>query len=244
MASAKSSRAVKASRKAGHKAGHGTFERKAAEKEHFGPSEAGVEYGRDYTKADRASFDRRVEAVFGRQLTKGELASLVGAPHDAKVTLQLGYGAENSFEVHVRSTEMHAIRDFRRNSKGEVVVHNAWFETFKTGTGLGTKVLGRQVEQAAKLGVKELQLTAGKGSGMVGYYTWARLGYNANIPSSVARSLPAGMKSAKTVNDLMQTSKGRDFWKTHGIQMDMKFDLSAGSLSRRTLAAYVKETGR
>lgn len=244
----KSGSAAKASRKAGHKASHGTHERKAAEKEpeHFGASEAKVQYARDYTKADQAEIDSRIKTVFGRRLSDRELASLVGAPHDATVTLKASWSQSGKkvFSVNIDSREMSAERTIKLNSRGEIVVHNDIFMAFKQGTGLGTKVFGRQVEQAAKLGVTKIETLAAKSHIFNGYYTWARLGYDGKIPARVASKLPAGMKSAKNVSDLMRSPEGRSFWKAHGVQMEMSFDLRAGSTSRKVLSAYVQEKGR
>lgn len=233
----KGARASGGARKAAHKASAGEG------KEHFGPSEARVRYTPGYDATDQAKIRKDIKAIFGRELTDREIASMVGAPNNAMVNISEGVG-RNTVQFNIDSSEMSAIRTVKRNGRGEIVFHNDIFVAFESGKGLGTKVFGRQVEQAARLGVSKIETTAARSDTFNGYYTWARLGYDGNIPARVSSKLPAGMKKATRVSDLMKTEAGRAFWKANGVQMEMSFDLKPGSTSRRTLNDYVKSKGR
>lgn len=108
------------------------------------------------------------------------------------------------------------------------------------GGGLGTRIFASEVEAAARAGFDHIETTAGRSESMNGYYTWPRLGYDAEIDSY---DLPDSLSSAQYVSDLMRTQEGRDWWRENGYQTEMRFDLSNGSLSRAVLDAYLKEKG-
>jgi GNAT superfamily N-acetyltransferase len=247
----KTSGAAARSAAAGRKASRGTFEKRQAEKrddgtDHFGPSNATVVYNPDYRDAaGMKHLDDRIREVFGRRLSDRELASMVGAPDNARVVIEPGPN-QQSFGLVIRSPEVTASREIYVAPNGDIKIHNNIIEVGKQfqGGGIGAKILARQVEQAAKLGVKEINANAARMKGVFnGYITWAKLGYDAPIPSAVRSKLPEGMKSATRIKDLMSTEKGVKFWTENGRSTDMVFDLTPGSYSRRFLAAYVKKKG-
>lgn len=118
------------------------------------------------------------------------------------------------------------------------------------GTGEGTRIFDSQVEalraQSKKGQYPNIVTTAGKGKNMNGYYTWARMGYDApvipkrgwKIPASVT---PSGSGGRYNVSDFMKTKDGRDFWKQNGYQETMFFDTNPKALSSRVLDTYVAE---
>lgn len=126
-----------------------------------------------------------------------------------------------------------------RDDTKEIVLDDLYLET--TGTGKGTKILNQMVENGRKQGFKKISLVAGGKAGegkMVGYYVWARLGFDAELlPLHKEEAKKAGF-DVKKVSDLMKTPEGRKYWKDNGSSLEMEFDLSDNSYSMNTLTAY------
>lgn len=185
-----------------------------------------------------------MEALFGRQLAPREIAELVGAPAGAKVFVSGDYAGGLMIRVE-HPLYQSQLRGIQRGKDGKLEMENNVFKLNKAaqGNGVGVRVFARQVDQASKLGVERIVTQAKRSKSMNGYYTWARLGYDAAIPKRVANKLPAELKGAKNVSDLMRTKAGRDWWKQNGTTVDMTFDLSRGSHSRRILEGYEGERG-
>lgn len=78
--------------------------------------------------------------------------------------------------------------------------------------------------------------------GFNGYYTWARFGYDYPISSldgTTAARARTKFPGARTVQDIMKTPEGRDWWFSYGSGMgDAKFDLTPGSRSMEVLTKY------
>jgi hypothetical protein len=193
------------------------------------------------------------EKMFGRKMTPKQLASIAGAPDDAKVviapTRNWRTQEVKGFTVQVDSPNMTATREFKFNAAGKPSIYNAYFVVTGTqGAGLGAKVFGRQIEYATKHNVSEIKVTAARGGSFVGYNTWARFGYKGDIPGgtlSMVRSgsdgLPANLKSATRVEHLMASKEGREWWKRNGETWSGTFDLTKGSDSQKLWRAYLVE---
>ncbi|HEB27890.1 MAG TPA: phage portal protein, partial [Porticoccus sp.] len=108
------------------------------------------------------------------------------------------------------------------------------------GQGIGTRMLNDQMENLRAGGFDRMELRAERGENMNGYYTWARLGYDADLRFNRIPILPANLQSATRVSDLMKTKEGRDWWKENGVSTEMSFDLDENSQSSRVLAAYIE----
>lgn len=119
-----------------------------------------------------------------------------------------------------------------------------------TGGGIGTKLLKSQVDQASTMGFKYIRTLAGKSESMNGYYTWPRLGYDGLVvysrPIPISAKLPVKERQLEggairyeyRLSDIMHSEEGRAWWKVHGQQMTMQFDLAENSRSRKILDAY------
>jgi len=123
----------------------------------------------------------------------------------------------------------------------------------------GTEIFVNQVRGLKKLGVDRIKTTAARSdsnnpdNSMNGYYTWPRMGFDGSVPSAVYSELPpnlkqqvdsnpTGSKIPRSVLNLYTTQEGRDWWQKNGDEVhDAVFDLSDGSLSMRTLNAYLNE---
>jgi hypothetical protein len=130
------------------------------------------------------------------------------------------------------------------------------------GQGLGADIFVDQVQSLARLGVDEVHtFAAGGGIGTtgfqegaaVGYYVWPRFGYIGKLPlesrqalraAADAGTIPQEWSTFKTIQQLMRTQAGRDWWKMNGDSLDLAFNLKPNSLSMRLLKQYLAEKGR
>jgi len=116
------------------------------------------------------------------------------------------------------------------------------------GNGIGTQMLVTEADQASALGVTAIKVEAEAGEGYNGYYTWARLGYNAPV-SSLATYMPDWATSEKTLSDVMALPatadhpSGASWWKDNGVTWQGTFDLTPGSRSLQILHSYADARG-
>ncbi len=190
----------------------------------------------------------------------------LGLPSTAKIKVVPGYqydrkakqmGPGSRLFVEAEADDWHATRILERTPKG-LVVHNDIFVIKKAsqGSGLGTKLFAEQVEAYQKAGVTKIVATLsgddhhdenGKLFRMNGYYTWARLGYNAKIPIRLQKKLTKELgPKAKvgTLHELMKNKKGREAWKKHGETIEGEFDLSKKSKAVKVLKRYMAEKAK
>lgn len=196
------------------------------------------------------SLEAKMEKMFGSNsgITVADLARIAGALPGSRVIIQ---PMSMSINVAIHHPEYDAHRTIYHN-----IVYNDDFYAKKTGTGIGTRVLNRQVQEAAEAGLEEIHCTAAgkKGREENGYYTWPRLGYDGDIPERVMDKLVLQKDSPyhgkkfeevpRNVSGLMRTREGREWWRDNGHTFQAKFDLSEGSLSRRILDEYVEAKER
>lgn len=172
---------------------------------------------------------------------------LIGAPAGTKVTVliqadgSITIGAENDAVLMNRTVSMEG------RTK---VITNDYFELTATGTGEGTKIFAAQVAEAHKNGFNKIKTLASRSEGMNGYYTWARLGYDAELDAfsfhgptvNEARQVwREKFPNAKRISDLMKTADGREFWKQYGGSFEGEFDTRPTARSRKVLDAYIAE---
>jgi hypothetical protein len=222
----------------------------------FGPSEAKVQYSSD---ASRAEVHRAAKQIFGRDMSDQDLASLVGAPKDATVRVRKGWGDGDSASITLQTDHPGIVGQertlYRRGN--DVVIHNDYFRTKNQGGGLGSEVIGRQMEQAQRLGVTKIETQAARWDSsdpkdaMIGYKVWPKMGYDGPLPMAsrqklATSSLPPAQRSATKISELYKTKEGRDWWEKHGQSIDVSFDMRPGSYSRRAMSAYqaAKKKGR
>ena len=127
-----------------------------------------------------------------------------------------------------------------RPDPGELVLDSLYLK--EKGTGKGTEIFSEIESKATEQGFDRITCTAaGKGgeNGQNGYYTWARLGFDADLTDSMVSRAKADGFEAKKVSDLMGSPEGRSWWKNNGSCLEMTFDLSEDSYSQRTLANYM-----
>jgi len=149
-----------------------------------------------------------------------------------------------------RQVSLHT--NWKGEPDGTIHIHNSMFflKPRYQGSGFGTAAFSDQVRGAFAAGANSISTMAGKGrlgrggAAMNGYYTWATLGYDAELSQSFRRRLPPELKSAKTVQDLLETPEGERYWKDNGYMTEMNFDLTPGSPSLKRLNSYLERKGK
>jgi GNAT superfamily N-acetyltransferase len=179
--------------------------------------------------------------IFGEDVSPEHIAALGGVLPDIDVTIEPGM-TPGSIAVtgHPPGGGLMGRAISRENS--DIVIDNLYFELPEEsqGKGLGARALLQQVQTAGEMGISRIDAEAARNDaeGMVGYYVWPRLGYDAELPDAAKEET-----GAERVSDLMKHSHGRAWWKEHGDTIHMSFDPSEGSQSRRALEAYAEAKG-
>ncbi len=206
-------------------------------------------YGESKAKVKLPTEAKAIVKGFG--IKDKDLASLVGATDDAEVTVKVVQGLRGEKDTLLISTKGDGYQSTRylgRDNNGELFLQNDTVRVEKTGNGLGAEIFGRQVENAAKLGVKRIMAHAAGNAekeNYNGYYTWPRFGYDQSVAfltSKIKERVKRDWPDAKSVQDIMVTSNGRNWWKKNGGDLtDAEFDLKEGSRSMQIFQSYVKE---
>jgi hypothetical protein len=193
-----------------------------------------------YYRGERRSVERVARRLFGRVLSPPELAGLAGAPDGTPVEAGT---LDGGLYLDVGGTPTSALRAFvliGRGATGPVVVNHAvlvrpW-ACRRRRVGLWS--FCRQLAVAESLQVASIRITAGRGAGENGYYTWPRFGFDGPLPPSIRGTLPPSLRGATRVLDLMVSDAGRGWWRRHGRSIAVAFVVAADSRSRRVLEAY------
>jgi len=198
-------------------------------------AEEPVEPEQEALEAPQAAVEAAT-ALVGRPVSAAQVAALTGF-EGAKVRVKVG--PMGRVKITAEAPHMHAIRDLVRVD-GKLVLKNGLLEVEKEAQGQsrGTRLFASQIRAAVSLGVDRIEALCFRSGNYNGYYTWARLGYDAPLDAEQRRAT-----GCESIAELMQTAEGRAWWKTHGDSFDGVFDLSPGSRSRKVLSAYLREKG-
>lgn len=186
--------------------------------------------------------------IFGKNEHGGpDVASAVGAVDEATVRVS-HYSNKEYVAIEVVAPQYRAMRHVTVDPKtGEKVMHNdSFFMVHETGTGLGLKVFRDQVDNLRDMGFSHIETWAARGTGMNGYYTWPRFGYDQKISDfrdkRTRERILNAFPNAKSVLDITETPEGRAWWKKNGTNMRKAvFDLKEGSRSLKVLEGYLAE---
>jgi hypothetical protein len=178
----------------------------ARERRRFGPSKAVVQVAPGQTEAQVLSVMR---SLLGRpRAILRDAANLAGAPDDARVkaTVVPKHG-RRIIEISAEGQAVELRVLLYRGPEGKVILEDDRIDVggeFQR-RGRGSSLLGRQVEQAIRLGVAEIRAYAVRDDqmGYVGYWVWALLGFDGPLPGEIRRRLPADLAAARRLSDLM-----------------------------------------
>jgi GNAT superfamily N-acetyltransferase len=179
-------------------------------------------------------------ALIEKDLTRDDFAHLVGAQKGTTVEI---HTYSDSVGVDTTSDEYYNERTVYSDH-----IHNDLMRVQKEhqGKGIGTKVLYEEVMTAKDLGFDYIDTQAARNDTMNGYYTWPRLGYDAEIDDLSQGSYGdlqkikdyADKNGFTNVRDFMQTKEDRQYWKDYGVGFDAKFDLHNEQSLGALQAAY------
>ncbi len=192
---------------------------------------------------EKAAALRITQRLLRQTLRRWEYAGLGGAPDSGQVDVGELHGA---LYLEVRDPLAAAYRGYfyLRHTAGHLVLCNEGLSISSQclrARGWGLQMFYRQVRNAVAIGIDRIELRAGRRRGENGYYTWPRFGFDGALTPTLRAALPDRFRTAKTVLDLIETREGRAWWREHGETIDVCFDLTPGSRSRRTLRRYVVE---
>jgi len=181
------------------------------------------------------------------QCNEVELLNLAGGiPQDEPFTILLS--AEYDFDANsiYFSSESSFFFNERLLFWNDKFIDNYYLSVFSQGRGVGTFILINQIIQARKLGLRSLKVSAARSEQFNGFYTWARLGYSIDSPDDQEEFdqliLEHG-RSERSLQELMQSNSGRDFWKQYGFWWQGQFDLNPNSENIMALNKYLNQAG-
>lgn len=191
-----------------------------------------------------------VQSVLGFDLSDRQLSNLAGGHKGAKVFAE-SEAKNELITLTVESPNIeNLIRTLKREPDGSLLLYNVTFKKSPAANlpkGFGTYVLSNEVREAMLLRVNKIEtLAAGSidtPNDYVGYEVWAKLGFDFELPVSMKNLLPNHLQHASTLQQLRQTSEGRDWWRINGGTQWMEFDLNPDSSSIKVLDNYLEENG-
>lgn len=195
----------------------------------------------EFLLGERTAAERLARRLFRRPLEPCEYAGLAGAPDDARVEIGALRGMLY-IEMGAPAAGYRAHYYVRRAGR-DIVLINDGFHIYARelrGRGLGLHVFHRQMQNAARLGIRRIETVAGRRRGENGYYTWPRFGFEAALPADIRRVLPPELENERTVLGLMECERGRRWWREYGETIRVAFDLDCGSRSQKALSRYVR----
>ena len=186
---------------------------------------------------------KHLENFFGKTIPDNKLAALVGALDESVIEITpIGDGfisvAKHQFLLEqIRVGGSHEELGLFITNESFVLAGDA-----PEGTGLISFI--RQVTAAKEMGFSFIR-THGAGSfddpdGFIGYYVWARFGFNAPLSEEEVAQLPAEYADCRDLNELMLNG-GHEWWEQNGSSRDMIFMLSDEELSLTVLRNYMAE---
>jgi len=181
--------------------------------------------------ATRTETRRVAVGLFGRLLRSPEYADLAGAPDDAVVRVRPLRGMLQ-LEMVQAARYGYCGAHLVLGDRPETVLVCGGYRILDRrlyGQRLTLGMCHRQLTAASSLGIQTVLASADRGPGEDGYYRWPRLGFDAALPRAIVRSLPRALRRARRLLDLMQSQAGREWWRRHGIGLNVAFDLRPGS---------------
>lgn len=183
-----------------------------------------------------------LQNLLGKKLSKNEIGAMVGAFDEAEVSVT-EHDDKLSFAIKHPLVEQQ-IRTLGRDDADRLYLHNDYFRAAAGAPkGVGIRSFATQALNAKAFGVEYIHTYAAgyKGHPMFnGYYTWARMGYNAPLTAADKRKLPEKYRHCDSLNELMRAG-GKADWEEHGDGREMIFDLSDDSDSLKILEKYLRE---
>ena len=188
---------------------------------------------------------KELQTFLGRNISANEIGDMIGAPDGSIIDIESGSSAVWITAKHPSVSDMK--RTLMREDGNLVMINNILVLNDTAPKGMGTAIVTRQVEAARQLGISKIEMFAtgnAQSREFNGYYTWPRLGFNAEIPTGTISRIPSEIKGTmrdNTMLELYRTQAGRDWWRENGSNSRLAFDTSPNSKSSQALDAYNEE---
>jgi hypothetical protein len=197
--------------------------------------------------------------IGGMTLRPNDIAGLAGAQPNTRVIARSVQGRQPLVEIRSDNPSLFngnptvSIKVNEQTSRPYLSIDSLNLKDKQRGTGL--RVFWQITSKAKELGIDQIQTYAlGNYNAMrsgrdTGYYAWPRYGFDGPLQQwerdvlKKQTKLPDSARNAITIQDLMQTPEGREWWKLHGSDREMEFDTRPGSRSQQVLARYRREKG-
>lgn len=162
-----------------------------------------------------------------------KLSSLSGAPEGAVVEVspdEDGKGSMIYFSDPDKKQRLYSGAIYVRDDGDglKMKIESLDIRPDAQGQGIGKKIAEEIIANAKASGIEEISVGARRADGMNGYYSWARYGFDCPIPFDKVLPLPKTLDDSKTVQDLMKTKEGRDWWKENGTSVRMYLNPQKG----------------
>jgi hypothetical protein len=188
-----------------------------------------------------------------------QIARLTGAPRNSVVRVSLENGGV-AFQIDNDIFAEPMYRYLFQNLGGSYSFHlkNVVMVLAErhTDEGIGPRCVIREIYEAAKWADEGILIThievsaVGNYAHFVlteqplrGYYVWATMGFDGDIPGQVRIKLRPEHQKCSKISELIATEDGRNAWRIYGESVDLAFDLAMGSASWRQLAKYMNDKG-
>lgn len=192
-------------------------------------------------------------------MTDQQIARITGAPRKSTVNIYTDEGFV-AFKVQNKIFKEPMYRYLVQNSEGDYTFHlkNAVLVLAEqyTNEGIGMRTVVREIYEAARWVKEGIIITHIDVSAvgdydsfwladnpLRGYYVWATMGFDGDIPPSTLAKLEGQHRTYSRISELVNTAEGRDQWQVHGESVDLKFDLVLGSQSWQQLRRCMKSKG-
>jgi len=213
-------------------------------------SKGGINYSDARGEADVA---QATKYLFDMALDKDQLLNLFGTPDNAILHLtpiKIGPKKSPQWNLYaaIAGPNITGAATISVTQKGEIAVGSLFLDNQQSQKHGGSMLaLGRMISVAKNIGVKSIVTSASALEGDTGYFTWPKLGFDADIPNSVLEKGGTPPHSEKRVSELYNTPEGKKWWKENGRAeglIDMTFDTMPGSRALQTFTAIYNRLNR
>lgn len=199
-----------------------------------------------------------VEPALEGWLPNDSLIRLSGAPRNSKV--KVSYLQDEAIELRVSNSSVLAedmVRlIFQNEGSYSFYVQNSVFVLNQAlrKSGIGARSFCIEVTEATELELFDHIETNAIGNYATmtavnpdeqynGPYSWARMGFDAEIPPYVLAYCDEELSDLTRVHQLMALPRGREIWALHADSMWLQFNLKPDSECWKTLNSYMQEKG-
>jgi predicted N-acetyltransferase YhbS len=198
------------------------FAAKAVSGSHYAaPSETAAAIRPKVQAVGRVADLRAKLKTVAPKLRVNELADLVGASGEAKVTAGITAGGK----VYARATARDYSASISIQSKTTLRITALDVPIDRQGKGIGREVVTGMIDKAKSAGFRRVTLEASRAPGDIGYMVWPKFGFDGPLPAAIRGRLPEAFRGARTLGELLKMPGGRAWWQEHGVTIELSLEL-------------------